>query len=51
MQAYSRDSGRRVWVRGPLRDFAVREFLMFAGFVGVWYVLNRWLLPRLGVPT
>lgn len=27
------------------------EVWMYIGFVVAWIVLNRWLLPRLGVPT
>ena len=27
------------------------EALLWIGFVVVWLVLQRWLLPRLGVPT
>jgi hypothetical protein len=24
---------------------------MFLGIVALWFVLNRWVLPRMGVPT
>jgi hypothetical protein len=27
------------------------QLLLLVGFVGVWMVLQGWLLPRLGVPT
>lgn len=29
----------------------MREFLFLVGFLALWIVLNRWVLPRLGVPT
>jgi hypothetical protein len=29
----------------------VQEFWILAAAVGAWFVLNRWVLPRLGVPT
>ncbi len=25
--------------------------LILLGVVAIWFVLNRWILPRLGVPT
>lgn len=25
--------------------------LVFAGVLGAWFALNKWLLPRMGVPT
>ena len=27
------------------------DILLLVGVVVVWFVLNRWVLPRLGVPT
>jgi len=27
------------------------DILYLIGIVVAWYVLNRWILPRLGVPT
>ncbi|OQC27774.1 MAG: hypothetical protein BWX71_01187 [Deltaproteobacteria bacterium ADurb.Bin072] len=27
------------------------DFLVFIAIVGVWFVLQAWVLPRLGVPT
>jgi hypothetical protein len=27
------------------------EFLYMAGILLAWFVLNRWVLPALGVPT
>jgi hypothetical protein len=36
--------------RNPLSDTLVPLALM-AVFVGGWFVLNRWVLPRLGVST
>lgn len=27
------------------------EWLFFVGIVVVWFVMNRWVLPRLGIPT
>jgi hypothetical protein len=29
----------------------MRDFLIVVGFVVLWIVLNRWVLPRLGVQT
>jgi hypothetical protein len=29
----------------------VRDLLVFGGIFLAWLVLQRWLLPRLGVPT
>jgi hypothetical protein len=26
-------------------------FLIFAGALGAWFALNRWVLPRFGVKT
>ncbi len=30
---------------------SVKELLFVLGFVVVWFVLNRWVLPRFGVAT
>lgn len=27
------------------------DLLLFLAFLAVWILLQRWLLPRLGVPT
>lgn len=27
------------------------DILKIIGFIVFWFVLNRWILPRLGVPT
>jgi hypothetical protein len=29
----------------------MNEILILLGVVAIWFVLNRWILPRLGVPT
>ena len=29
----------------------MRDLLVFVGFFLLWFALQRWLLPRLGVPT
>jgi hypothetical protein len=29
----------------------MKETLFFAGLLVLWIFLNRWLLPRMGVPT
>jgi hypothetical protein len=29
----------------------MKEVLVLAGLLLVWFVVNRWVLPRLGVPT
>jgi hypothetical protein len=28
-----------------------KSILLVAGFVALWFVLNRWVLPKFGVPT
>jgi len=28
-----------------------KGFLFFFAILAVWFVLNRWVLPRFGVPT
>jgi hypothetical protein len=33
-----------------LEDWSL-EGLIFFGFIVVWFVLQMWLFPRLGVPT
>ena len=29
----------------------METLLLLAGVIAVWYVLNRWILPRFGVQT
>lgn len=29
----------------------MRDLLVLVGIVAIWYVVNRFILPRLGVPT
>lgn len=29
----------------------MRDVEMLLGIVAFWFVLNRWVLPRMGVPT
>ena len=29
----------------------MRDLLVFGGFILFWFALQRWILPRLGVPT
>jgi len=29
----------------------MKDILLIIGFVAVWYVLNRWVLPKMGVQT
>ncbi len=29
----------------------MQEFLLPLAVVALWFVLNRWVLPRMGVPT
>lgn len=29
----------------------MKEALVFIAILALWLVLNRWVLPRLGVPT
>ena len=33
------------------RKKTMSEFLVMIGFVVAWIVLNRWVLPKLGVAT
>jgi hypothetical protein len=33
------------------RRTGLMEMLLFAGVLAVWFALNLWVLPRLGVPT
>lgn len=28
-----------------------QDLLLIAGVIGLWYALNRWILPALGIPT
>jgi hypothetical protein len=28
-----------------------RDLLFFSMFLGAWFIVNRWVLPRLGVAT
>jgi len=37
--------------KGLERKKSMSEVLVMIGFVVVWIVLNRWVLPRLGVAT
>lgn len=41
---------KRSWTRS-LGGTSVKEILIVIGFIGVWFVLNRWVLPRFGVQT
>jgi len=29
----------------------VKEILIFLGIIAVWYILQRWVLPMLGIET
>jgi hypothetical protein len=29
----------------------MKSLLIFIGVIAVWYILNRWILPRFGVET
>jgi hypothetical protein len=29
----------------------MKSFLLFVGIIAIWYILNRWILPRFGVQT
>jgi hypothetical protein len=29
----------------------MKDFLYIAGFIVVWFVVNRWVLPAMGVGT
>ncbi len=34
-----------------MRRMAMRELLVPLGILALWFVLMRWVLPRMGVPT
>jgi hypothetical protein len=34
-----------------MRGMAMRELLVPLGIFALWFVLMRWVLPRMGVPT
>ncbi len=45
---------RRMWVveePGMKKGKPMIEALYLVGFMVFWIALNRWILPRLGVPT
>ncbi len=29
----------------------MKDILMILGIVAVWYIVNRWILPKMGVQT
>jgi hypothetical protein len=29
----------------------LRDVALFVGFLAAWFALQRWVLPRLGIPT
>jgi hypothetical protein len=35
----------------PERKKRMSDFLILAAVLAGWIILNRWLLPRMGVPT
>jgi hypothetical protein len=38
---------------GPIRTLeeTMKSLLFFVGVLAVWYILNRWILPRFGIET
>jgi hypothetical protein len=34
-----------------MRRKAMNDWLLLLGVLVLWFVLNRWVLPRMGVPT
>jgi hypothetical protein len=36
---------------GTMRRGAMKEALLTLGVLALWIVLNRWILPWMGVPT
>lgn len=34
-----------------MRRKAMFDWLLLFGMLALWIVLNRWVLPRMGVPT
>ncbi|MGC8643826.1 MAG: hypothetical protein ACP5XB_28530 [Isosphaeraceae bacterium] len=35
----------------PERKKSMSDFLILGAVLAAWIVLNRWLLPKMGVPT
>lgn len=35
----------------PERKKGMSDILILAGVLAGWIILNRWLLPKMGVPT
>jgi hypothetical protein len=35
----------------PMRRTAMKDVMLPLGVLVLWFVLNRWVLPRMGVPT
>ncbi len=35
----------------PMRRKAMKDVLLPLGVLVLWFVMNRWVLPRMGVPT
>jgi hypothetical protein len=35
----------------PIRKVKFMEIIGVLGFLALWFVLQLWVLPRLGVPT
>ena len=35
----------------PMRRDAMKDVLLPLGVPAPWFVLNRWVLPRMGAPT
>jgi hypothetical protein len=29
----------------------MKDLLLMLGIVAVWYILNRWILPKMGIQT
>lgn len=34
-----------------IKGASMKTLLLLIGIVAVWYILNRWVLPRFGVQT
>ena len=46
-----RDSAARIPGPGAGIEGNMRDLLWLLAFFGAWYAVQRWLLPKLGVPT
>lgn len=46
-RALAMNPSGRAWLQGD----EMRDLVMFVGFIGFWFLLQIWILPKLGVST